>query len=643
VASNRTLDTLRAAIARRRAADPAGFRAGWLLGLVLLGLTIHLVGVDPPWEGGIAERLSKGARVRPRDFAETWGWWAALANAAVALGLLVTRRFWVRGGPVPESPALAPPPGQPSRLVVGLTLCAMLAGAWLAWPRLDQSLWDDEDTALRLAVEGGFLRNPSGELYYRRLVRQDALWDYQKPTNHVPYSLLAQASLRSWRALAKPELPFISERAYRMPAYLAGIAALGATALFVTRLGHPLAGAGAAWILALHPWHLRYASEARGYALVLLLVPLALLAWLNVLHHGTWRRWLGAGGLQFLLLWSFPLAAPFVVVWNATLGVGILVLQRDPGARAQQLARWLVSGVAAAMLVVQMMLPNVMQFAGAVGQRFGGADRDFTTNALAYLLAGMPWDVSRPESFYPHLAAVANAAPAATWAFVAVTLVLLCAGALRLASRGVVHGLLLAVLLLPAPLLSVAADARGLYLYVWYLLFALPGLAGLAALGLTAPFARLPARAATAGSLAALTLYLALLASVTSPAREALRSRSLQPLRESVALTRPVRDPLDPRNAQILTAAFESLPVYYDPRVQRLGNADDLRALMAEADREQRTLFVNFGRLKLVRKRRPEALALVEREDLFEPVATLHGFEPKLTRFVYRYRGQPGS
>jgi hypothetical protein len=173
--------------------------------------------------------------------------------------------------------------------------------------------------------------------------------------------------------------------------------------------------------------------------------------------------------------------------------------------------------------------------------------------------------------------------------------------------------------------------------------FALPGLAGLAALGITAPFARVSSGAASAGGLTALALYLALQGNVTSPTREALRSRSLQPLRESAALTRPVRDPLDPRNAAILTAGFESPPVYYDPRVQRLGNADDLRALMAEADREQRTLFVNFGRLKLVRKRRPEALALVEREDLFEPVATLHGFEPKLTRFVYRYRGQPGS
>jgi hypothetical protein len=54
-----------------------------------------------------------------------------------------------------------------------------------------------------------------------------------------------------------------------------------------------------AWLLAVHPWFLRYASEARGYSVLLLMVPVILLVWLRATRENRWRWWLAFGASQF--------------------------------------------------------------------------------------------------------------------------------------------------------------------------------------------------------------------------------------------------------------------------------------------------------------------------------------------------------
>jgi hypothetical protein len=137
--------------------------------------------------------------------------------------------------------------------------------------------------------------------------------------------------------------------------------------------------------------------------------------------------------------------------------------------------------------------------------------------------------------------------------------------------------------------------------------------------------------------------WLGAFAVMSQPARSALRAGSLQPMRESVLLTRPGLDPNDPANARVLTASIQREPAYYDPRVVRVTRPRELERLMARADAEGLPLFVNYGRPQLARKRVPELVEMVERADLFEPVAVLHGFEPRGERRVYRYLGEPAA
>lgn len=120
----------------------------------------------------------------------------------------------------------------------------------------------------------------------------------------------------------------------------------------------------------------------------------------------------------------------------------------------------------------------------------------------------------------------------------------------------------------------------------------------------------------------------------------ALRGRSLQPIRESVALSRGLRTAEDPAKARIFTASFWCRPCFYDPWVREVRSPHGLRTLVAEADAEGLAPFFDIASAEDTRSERPELARLVERPELFEERAVLPAFERRKTRHVYRYRGR---
>jgi hypothetical protein len=613
-----------------------------VLGMTLAALLAHLLFGENPFSGGVAERVAEGKIVRPVDYARTYGWWVAGANALLVAGLLLTLRRWI--GPRTPAAAAAPPsPGgwAPRWFALGV-LGAMLVAALLAWPRLTFSLWDDEQYMVRHSVDGLYRKDGTGALYFHRVHWRDTfLYTLNRPANHVPMAILSRLSLATWRAVARPELRFADERAVRLPAWVAGVGAVGATALLLRRMGFAAAGVFAAWLLALHPWHLRYASEARGYSLLLLLLPLLLIAMLDVLQRGSWRRWGRYGLAQVLLLWTYPGAVALLAVVNGVAAIELWRSHRGTAGVREQGARWLVTNLVSAGAWAQLMLPNVLMFIlhhPWPQERFR---MGFLLQTGSHLWVGTAWAYGRLGEYYAELCDFALAWPGFFRLALASSVALLLLGVARLLAGRGVRALLVAVLILPAPIMALGAWSREAKVYEWYFIFALPSLAMLLAIGVASLFAwvRRPGIAATLGA-AAMGLYLAGYAWISHAPRTALRSVSIQPTREAVALTRPSRDPFAPENREITTVSWSRTPFYYDPLVHQIASPEQLLDLLEQAKRTGRPLYVNYGRTSTAQRRHPELVALAEREDLFEEVAVLYGFEPRGHMRVYRYRGR---
>jgi len=638
-----------AALAGRGAsrAETIAARVRFALGLALGGLAAYLALAPKPWHSGVAAARARGGNLDVLEFAVSGLWWAALANAALLVVAWFTLRHWLTTGPAPVSAALAPPARRPSGAFMAGLLGAMLLGGWFAEPRLDHSLWTDEVITVMRVVDGYWRPTEDDDsLEFRDVGWLETLWYYRMPNNHGPHSILARLSLNAWQH-GHPDAPRrFDERALRRPAYVAGVAAIASAGALLWRAGYPAAGLVLAWLLALHPWHLRYAGEARGFSLVLLLVPMHLTLLLAVLHRGSWPRWLAYGATQVALLWTYPGIVFELLLANGVAGAGVVALHREPADRRSQLTRWLVANVAGAMLWLQLTAPHVPQlFEWMDGDlRYGQIAGRWLTQLGAHLYLGVPWKLRGASSaFNAQLvdSADGTVAPAlvAGALLVGVGVVL---GAARLLRGGPMGRVLGPLLLLPGPLTWLAAWLFGVHLRTWYLIFMLPSWGALLALGVTWPLV-LRGRPTRGAALLGIVALLLAYAVASSPFREVLRTRSMQPRRESVAHTRPDMSLQAPGQARILTASFLKEPMFYDPRVVSVREVQDLRALMSRADREGLALYVNVGGLPAERRASPALKALVVEGDLFEEDAVFHGFLPAFTRHVFRYRGQPAD
>ena len=629
---------LRALISRgRREVQGRHGRVRAALALVVGLLVWGLAAGESPWTAGVARALELGKNLQPVDYWASYGWGFACADVALLVLLIAFVPRWLGEKAVPEAAELARPTAQ--RLGVLLVLAAMLAAGLLAVPRLSHSLWDDEIASVNRSIAGGWSFDPrTGELDYDKVPWSGTFWYYRKPNNHVPNSILARAMVK---IPGKTPDRRVNETALRLPSFVFGVLAVGGVAWMLWRLGFGLAGVYAAWLLALHPWLLRYSAEARGYSMAMFLTCVAVTAAVSALHRGRWGRWIGFGVAQFVLLWVQPSLAWFLVVLNLAILGCLLQLHHAPSPRRQQLVRWGGANLMGVMFSLPLMAPLLPQLASYLeeGHDHVWINEHFLENLGADLVAGMDW-YHGGAPLYPELSAVTAAHPLLVGAILVGIVAALTAGAVRLACAGRVQRNLMWVLLLPAPVTLLFLTLRGDRTFTWYFVNFLPSLIALVALGATwlSARGRQHRGLAIAGG-ALLVIGLGAYSWLGAPARHALRERPYYPLRESVQLTRTNTDPTAPENAEILTASWESVPSYYDPRVRYVRNPGELEAIMAEADATARPLFVNIGRKKMADRHSHANMVLVEDPARFELLATLPGYKPTRTRYVYRYRG----
>ena len=167
------------------------------------------------------------------------------------------------------APAAPPGPAAPRlpRWLAPLLVAAVLLGAGLRFTLATGSLWWDEAWLVRRIAVGEFrppasLDAPPGP--FRPAPWVVTLFDYRKPTNHLPQSAASRLSVELWRAASGAPAQAFDELALRLPPLAAALVTIVLVGLLAADWGFPRAGVAAAFLLALQPWHIENGAGARG-------------------------------------------------------------------------------------------------------------------------------------------------------------------------------------------------------------------------------------------------------------------------------------------------------------------------------------------------------------------------------------------
>ncbi|MFT5853922.1 MAG: hypothetical protein ACI8XO_001163, partial [Verrucomicrobiales bacterium] len=351
-----------------------------MVALVVLGACLAYIALGPkPWTSGIAAGERGGGVLDTSHFRVSGMWFGALANSLLCLLAIALSRWLTRPLSDPkrvgfvfgiEREPSAPPRGA-RWWISGSVLLAIIVTLTGTLPRMGNGLWHDEDKTVRNFIVGQFLRSKtSGEVNYREVTWEEAVWNNRTP-NHTLFGILARISHSVFPPEKDPAQPFVNEWALRLPALLGGLGGLAMLAAALASLGFHRAAAIAPLLLSVHPWFLRYCSEARGYSLLFLLVPLCVYLLSMALRNGRWKWWILLGAAEFLTVYAVLNGAHFLVIFNLA---ALAFIALSPGSGVL-IRRWLITCAVAMVLGIQMMGAFLPQFKNYVESTKGDSGK----------------------------------------------------------------------------------------------------------------------------------------------------------------------------------------------------------------------------------------------------------------------------
>lgn len=517
-----------------------------------------------------------------------------------------------------------------------MALCAlfgiMAAGTIIRTPRLGQSLWNDEEYAMRRFSHGAW-EQKENRWQFKPVEWSDTLFECKNGNNHHLSSVLVRWSLDAWRFFTGEPREAFSETAARLPALAAGILTLALIAALGVEAGGAWAGVGAAALLAFHPWHVRYAVEAKGYSLMLFFLCVALLGLIRAFRANKTAAWLWFAVGEAGCLLSF--AGALYAIAGINLIAGIELLLRKEWRRLGTLAGF---NLLAAMPVLVWVLPSVPQIAAYLERPDAlrlGMEWDWVRDALSHLAAGVHWHIAEPEIHHGTDWALQSQR---SWWFVPVL------GWLAPLLTGI--GVLVALFRGTAARLAIIGPVIGgaaLYAHnawedhpavIWYLLFLLVPLA------LAAPFAiaRLSPMSPRISGPLVLVLFSAY-AFATRDVRDRIVSHDRQPMRQAVASVRDSR----PEAATAVFGVSNRQTLSYDPRARVMTGEADVDAAVAAANAEGRPLFVYFCGRTESGSRHPDIMKRLDDPSQFKLASKHPGLEAMFSYEVWRHVGKGGK
>lgn len=558
----------------------------------------------------VADGDAAGGGFEWRASVRLGNWLAAVMTTLIGAVALVTVRWWGGGG---TSASRWVRPSRPRRLrFTVLVLGALTMAVFLRMPLARGSLWWDELWNFRYATVGEWKAPKDGGVKeFREWDWARAFWYYGKPTNHPVQTVPGKLVEQSWRLVAGYPAGEIHEVALRLPVLVGGLAGIVLTAALARRWAGDGAGVVAAWLMALHPWLLRYGVDARSYGMTVWIVPMTLLAGWEALTPpggGRWRWWWLLACGFCLLMWAHVLS--HAALCAGLYVTGILAIRRanpERAVRARLVARLTAMAGLAACVFLVLYLPCLLQ-ALCWGER--NQDGNLLTRAyFLETLAQMGSGASVPEH------------PA-----VALFLVLAVAGCLlgrasvpgaRLWMCGTLAGF--------GVFLGVVAVSGG-YFYHRFLIGLAPVLVvGLASL-VTRP--RVPWLVAPAVVIGLGFLWM--------PSLQRLTSRSYCPWRETAAVMRESGD------GKALCAGYglgaNMLECYLPELLDWRGKP--LEALLAEAEAAGKPLYIAWAYHRYHESLQPEEMKRLGDVREFTPVAQVPGIEEQYDCRVVRWNGR---
>lgn len=646
-------------------------RVGVVLAAVCAGLTLFsavwLARGDDRLLDQVPRRVAQGKELRLEHHMALGFERAAWVGLVVGAAGVATLRWWGRRLPAGAwvqggvGPAAERGPEEwvrpmPWRWVLVVGAVAMLVSGGLRSPRLAHSFWSDEAYAARAYVWGVKVPQADGTLVFKPVRWTEALFLNERANNQLWCSIEARIAHWLWVKSSGGRADTFSEVAMRMPSFLWGLLTVGA----VTVLGAMLAGrsgTAAGLLLAVHPWHVRFAAEMRGYSAMLLALTLGLIFLVLALRDGRWRWWLlqAAMNLWALLAFAGSVYAPLVVCGAAA---GWLAWRR----RWHGLARLALANALAAVAFLWLYGPSITQLSAFL-QR--GTDASAYIVSTAWLkqfgeslCLGVPWSVMSATWQQ------ATWLPSATAAAVAVTVVALLA-ALRVGVSLWFQPLLLLIpgLLAVAAALSIAQSAiAGTLLLMWYLLPLVIG--WVLVLGAGPEPEEMAGGRGRRGVVSALKMVtVAVCLVVWTGSSVAMAAVPRQPMREAAFVapsssrvpwfirlctgmgartTDPVISlPLaegtaEPRLHAVVGISDAQMKLYA-PEARVLKSLADLQEVEALAARQEKILWVSVGGWEASRARSPDVITRLT-DGTYEKIADLPGWEPMFSYQVWRRR-----
>ena len=458
------------------------------LGVIAAALAFWLLIAPKPWVAAMQVR----GKMETVDYVRIYAWIAAAINIAL-LGVLAAACPWWTG-----RLQLSTLNSQPSTLnsrdprwFWPLVVVAMAITVCYSLPRMNHGFWDDEELNVRTTLYGKFKPDKkTGEIEFRRFNWLETIYGYSRgPNSHTLFGIISRACEEAWNSVVRPKGFPLVEWPFRVPALIFGVLAVAGVACLLREFGLPDAGVAAAFLLAVHPWHIRYASEARGYSLLVLLVPLLFIFWRRAMITGRWKWWSAFALTEFSLIYCYP-GALFVLVVLNLITLGIMATGRDCAKpRMTQAGKWFCVNVFAAILAFQFMLPlypQAKQYFDFVSSQGFVSGWSWARNTVCFMIGGAPWTKSgEPWEGYPEFLAryIENPflfVPAASFAIIAILV-----GALSLLRRGWASATFVIVMSVCPLITFVFAYFRKFLLYENYVIYSLPGAVVCAAAGLS--------------------------------------------------------------------------------------------------------------------------------------------------------------